>query len=699
MSDTYRLRELGVKHLEHVFQPAGLPLVDKGDHNGGTTSVLVKGSAGSGKTTLALSLAQSIARHHQGAVLYLTTEFSPAEIAFKAQILGLPPDMVRSWTRPGNVVPGTVLVEALSVLESPEHLEGSSARKLAAVDALFGLLHPEGTAPGPAVRAVVLDALTIPDEPAQEATLRTRLLEMIQGLEHEGISTVVVEEAAPGASEWVAFVVDVVFELGFAPDPETHSLERHLVCRKSRYSLFVPGPHVRGQEGTSLAVWPSSLRVVAGEEGYRVTPVRVAVAHWRKDCWVMLTDGGTVLSWIGRSLGVVGAVIGTPGARVMNVRCGSASLLDGGGKSREVPDSDGPYGLGWACLQFALDAGCNVCVFSRLEALLQRESWRFRLVHVLEALKRCGLIVLVHGPQRQIEGALASSATLIWEDAAAPERRKPLGILSAERWLTGPAILERLAEVRQAEAMVYLVDWSKCDSRNRLQQIESGLAPKLKTLRETDPVRRWIEASMGSRPHRKVDEFSASEARLALLGGDDWLAGRYAVLGLERDSPDPLVSVLWACMCASIAGNPQAIEELERSVQGEPVVLGPLVRSLARAGRLHEADQTIDSAAARFGAPGWLAERLHAEARVEHDEPGSRQEVCARLERLLADPALPVVHRAEVAHNLGIVQSALGNRDEAARRFREALSWNANLSAAKRKLDRLLEPEEDPVPP
>jgi len=87
---TRRLTELPVHHLEYVFSPPGLPLPVKGDTEIGTTSILVRGGAGTGKTTFALALAHAVAKANSGLVLYLTTEFSPVEITFKATLIGLP---------------------------------------------------------------------------------------------------------------------------------------------------------------------------------------------------------------------------------------------------------------------------------------------------------------------------------------------------------------------------------------------------------------------------------------------------------------------------------------------------------------------------------------------------------------------------------------------------------------------------------
>src|SRR5262245_35232891 len=110
-----RLTELPVKQLEYIFSPPGLPLPVKGDAGQGTTSTLVRGGAGAGKTTFALALAHAIAKAGDGLVLYLTTEFSAVEIAFEATLIGLAEERVDVWPGSEGMHPGDVMVEHLSV--------------------------------------------------------------------------------------------------------------------------------------------------------------------------------------------------------------------------------------------------------------------------------------------------------------------------------------------------------------------------------------------------------------------------------------------------------------------------------------------------------------------------------------------------------------------------------------------------------
>ena len=259
------LTDLPIRHMEYLFSPPGLPLPIKGEAEVGTTSILVRGGPGAGKTTLAVGLAHGIAKHGGGTVLYLTTEFSPVEVAFKAKLFGLKEDAVDVW--PGEKPKaGDLLVHHL-VESRPGHPVASSAeRRRTSMDTVWGLLHPDEVDSGiPAVsaRVVVIDALTLPDPTETEGAIRADLVAFVQGLENEGISVILVEELGERSFAWSAFVVDVVFDLTLAPDSETQELRRKLTLPKCRYAVTIPGPHDYGLEAVHPAVWPDIFRMQA----------------------------------------------------------------------------------------------------------------------------------------------------------------------------------------------------------------------------------------------------------------------------------------------------------------------------------------------------------------------------------------------------------------------------------------------------
>src|SRR5262245_39305577 len=184
-----QIREFPVKNFEYIFTPPGLPLVAKGTKEVATTSILVRGGAGTGKTTLAVALAHAIARTGGGLVLYVTTEFAPAEIVYKASMLKLPEGAVLPWGNDASAAPGSVVVQHLSLMIDGDAPLTSVERKRGAIDGVWELLHPEHAREGVPIRAVVIDAFSLPDPGQDEPSLRGDLVGFVQALEGEGVST------------------------------------------------------------------------------------------------------------------------------------------------------------------------------------------------------------------------------------------------------------------------------------------------------------------------------------------------------------------------------------------------------------------------------------------------------------------------------------------------------------------------------
>lgn len=264
-----RVTELGVHHLQHLFSPEGIPLPSKGASEVGTTSILIRGGPGTGKTTLALALAHSIARKGEGTALYLATEFSPVELRFKATLLGLADFTVSRWPGEDDVESGAILVEHLSQVGDGEQILSDADRRVRSIDAVWELLHPASDSQEPAssptpdgkrpVRVVVVDALAVP-EPISDGAPRADLVAFIQALESEGCSVILVEELIEERLAWTSFVVDVVLSLTLSPHPETGALRRQLAVLKTRFSISTPGPHDYGLQEGHPAVKPSLIK-------------------------------------------------------------------------------------------------------------------------------------------------------------------------------------------------------------------------------------------------------------------------------------------------------------------------------------------------------------------------------------------------------------------------------------------------------
>ncbi|HND34439.1 MAG TPA: ATPase domain-containing protein, partial [Myxococcota bacterium] len=239
-----------VRHLEYLFQPPGLPLVEKVPEKPHTTSILVRGRAGTGKSTLAVALALDLAAMQEGRVLYLSTEIAPVDIAFKLRQLRMPPELLSGWDN--ATADHTVLAQHLGVYEDLE-IDRPEARMEKALEKAWELV--QSPPPGAALRALVIDAFSLVGA-TPDPGLRGVLLNLLQQLENLGISTILVEEAPAPTADWTSFLADVVFELSWAEDPDTNKLFRRLGCMKSRFVPSNPGPHDYGMEEEDLAVWP-----------------------------------------------------------------------------------------------------------------------------------------------------------------------------------------------------------------------------------------------------------------------------------------------------------------------------------------------------------------------------------------------------------------------------------------------------------
>ncbi len=692
MNTTFRLRDLGISHLDYVFNPAGLPLVNKGDNKGGTTSVLVRGSAGSGKTTLALALAHSIAKHHGGVVLCLSTEFSAAEVVFKAQVLGLQDGTVFAWPGKEDLPAGTILVQSLSVLDVADKIDGSVSRKIATFDALHGLLEPKEGSYIPPVRAIVLDALALPDTGDEEGILRERLLEMIQALEHRGISTIVVEEAAPGASEWAAFVVDIVIELLLVPDPDTGELNRKLACRKCRYAFSIPGPHNYGLDGLRPAVWPNILSFIDSTPELKIQPLPMVVPCHSPDDWTFFSSGGIALSQYDRTnLQLHWALSVIPGATLVHAECGPMSVVTSSKLSTSVPDSEGPSSLGWTILRLAKDADAKLCIIGNLEALTNRQSWQVPVTHMLEALARAGLVVMVHGDSTQL-AAIAPISKFASGGKMNAQRWLPIYCRDAERWIAAFHLCRR-TKSPDSPLAAFTQLWNA-------QSVEALAALKPIVLAGRQPdAEDWVAWQLIrdlSGETVKVDSGPGWDARptapgLALSLGNAWPAAHLAFNGFKNENPDPNLKVLWSCVQAVVAQNPHAADSIARhfEVEHDLRIFGSVCRGLALTGRMAEADERIRQLVTQLSMPDWFRERFQAELRIV---PGNNElmlEAKERIGNLALMPEIPLIHRAEIQFNLGVVQGLLQEPAEAASRYQAAFQLNPDLACAKEKIASL----------
>ncbi len=386
-----RILKLHVRQLEYLFSPPGMPVVAKVPEAAESTSILVRGKAGTGKTTLATTLALAIAEFGEGRAAYLGTEIAPADVFWKLEKLGLKKEEVAAWDRaqPQH----RVLVQHLSAATERDVTQ-PERRMQVALEILWEMVtNPPAGLP---LRAVVVDAFSLvgakPDQ-----SMRGDLLALIQASEARGVSVILVEEASSTGSEWGAYLVDVVFELVWGEDPDTGGMLRKLACSKVRYSRSRAGPHDYGMEGESVAVWPALTSLqheLWGEENRPV--VEPLLVPWSGG--IAIARGGLFASVYDSKNGNFLRVLrNSPWFDTPRISCGTVSRGQG---DTFVDAIEGPEALIWMAVP-TVEENTSV-VFQDVEALLGRKRFRHPLMDGLAALAQAGFRIIVHGPDHAV---------------------------------------------------------------------------------------------------------------------------------------------------------------------------------------------------------------------------------------------------------------------------------------------------------
>jgi KaiC/GvpD/RAD55 family RecA-like ATPase len=707
MSDK-RLQKFSVPGLEYVFVPPGLPLIAKGASEPATTSLLVRGGAGTGKTTLAVALAHTIAKEQEGLVLYLTTEFVPTELVYKAKTLGLPEGQVVEWRRPPEALQaGAILVEHLMRTEAGKDVQTGGERKRAAINAIWEVLNgqkvdaPAGALPRPPVRAVVIDAFGLPDAEPADPRLRGELLALIQALEIGGISTILVEEAVPASEHWLPFVADIVFELELWADPETGELLRKLKCPKSRYATAIPGPHEYGLDNGRPNVWPDLVSV----GGFRASSLKTSNAPpavfftLESEGEYVVCPGGTILlSEYDRGPSVAAAFSVTPGLRIAHVDCGSvAKILLPKGGIIQSPGGGAPISLGWTLIRMHEGGLINAVFLQNLDFYLSHSRSVVSTFHMLEMLRMDGITVCVHGPKASL-GPLSVLADFSSIKVSGPIRRvlRRARPCSAVRWLGNiwgmPAAREGKDSVDAAMSQMVAGEKSLSELMSLANELNYGNAS------ERPSADRLLAATLfhllgdSGRTRVAIETARQSSFSLAMICawiqswmGDDLGAARTCLL----PKPEFVYVDLWELLSVVYARNETVIVDADRLETVAPLGHGLLWRALSARNDFEKIDGLSRALAVRYGSPLWFTERMQADGRLENDDEAPVREALVRLQTLSCDEEIPSVHRAEIFFNLGVAKERLNDISGAVEAYKQARTINPYLEVATQALAAL----------
>ena len=689
-----RIEDFSIHGLEYVFVPPGLPLVAKAPDARATTSILIRGGAGTGKTTLAVALAHAISREHGGVTLYLTTEFVATELAYKASTLGLPAALVDSWSSDRGHEPGAILAEHLLGTDAgTQRLPTLAERKRAAIEAVSELLGVESDADvvgTPDVRVVVIDAFGLPEiEHQEDNQLRNELLELIQSLESVGVTTIIVEEAGDATEAWLPFVVDVVFEIELSPDPDTGDLVRRLMCRKSRYGTSLAGPHDYGLEPDGApAVWPDVMFSSSPCLPKASPPLAPAIFLPFGQYCLLCPAGSVLISEYDEPFETTPVFGATPGLVMARLRCGPMIESElSAGELASYSESQGLFAASWKLVRAASTGRINAVIVGGLDYFTSRPRARLRALRAIAMLSEAGMTVCLHGRRAELEAAHAIATviqtreqrggTLVPEPAPRPCR--------ADRWM--PTLVERtnpdFTDALDQEVRAWMLG---IDDPDEFRSIPD----KLDSIRlsDVDAVSRraWTYDLLGMFSYGRHQLFPRKHgdhllaAQISHLNATGDMLGAAKLCLEHSDHPDVQFDEWWSEFSAIFAGNPTAIEQLENATAtAEPRQMIALMRALARAAELDRLAPIIDACGERFGLPRWYLDRLRAELCLDANRTPLTERAIEELTELSAADGVPRIHRAEMLYNVGVAKFRLGDHEGAGDAARRALGLNPML--------------------
>ncbi|MFO0599582.1 MAG: ATPase domain-containing protein [Myxococcaceae bacterium] len=622
MAEHRRVESFPIHGFEELFSPRGMPLVVKGSSSRPTTSVLIRGGPGTGKTTLGLGIAHGIAATISAPVLYVGTEFVSTEVAFKLKALELPPPSLPS----NPPQKASTFVEHLLNEDADFEPKSTTDRRRSTVDRVWELSETTGNR----CSAIVLDALIAPDKQGDESTFRDEMLGLIQALESKGVSIVIIQEDS-SESEWLSFLVDVVINITFGP---THQgpLIRKLLLPKSRFANSHIGPHDYGLDAGRPAVWSDPLPCVQGDPDFRrkYGCVSVPIVFAASEKTAVRQFGSLFVADFERDEDPLRLLQQTQGIRLLLIRLGPITHVD---NFVSCGDWEGPFSVLWNIMRIAARERKNTVAFFGTQWLENNPDFAPRMTHVIESLLGLGFHVLLRGESMAMKKLMGTTpaynptgAAIVGSDLG--ELVRPLW---AARWISFEGHRKSRPTLAAAVELV---------AHAQLERAEAAIASN-----SSGADLSWFYAFIG-----QVDKSIRSITK--------------TIVSNER--PDERVARQHAAMCAKFGASSPAVEWLterpERAIEFLWLVVDALIASGERS-KNDSARLLIELASNATGVESFVRARALAELELFSTAGGPTPESIAKLEHLAAD-APSTLHRGEIFFNL-FVASRKVNRERA----------------------------------